>query len=1143
MSGGLPNLVAENLVPFGFALMLAAAVVFAMLLRPLRVLALRGVALLPALVVVGIWALEVETLVVDRPRGVLLDHIVVESGVTEFQLGADELLQNPNLNGSASRRHVGFRLRDGTWTIANLSPTRRLSLSYTSPGDPKKEVRFFSNRLALAKGDVVEVASESGKRQRIKVTELTADGMTLEVAGTPPTTIKVGPGRTLTINDAPLGRCERAAGETLTETLGLMMVRAKEWLMRGAEERDVLRLGGEVSCSTGKRAVAAVKDVAFAAVQIVAVDNLGYAVIAGRDRTAVVLRAGRQLPLDLVEQPADFVTAAGERMVLKSFVAGHTRYGIRCNDQAAGWCPNAIASGGFQIAPLDDPQRLRGVTPNEALAALPMRPGGNQVRSLPKWSCRMAGEALGNGAGKSDWPRPACPGLFRPSAASGAAGIGLLVWISLLSLPYFKIGRWTWGRRWLERRHASPLLERALRTAAIGLAIAIAIYGFNLYLPAAGIPREAPAPPWFAILAFALALVAAVTARGAGLADGVVLFFWTGLLAFGHVGALALSIELDDLRHLRFADDAGLLITLAAAAVIVVSQVAPQTMAAGFRLLAARGRTQPGEKAGGRWFRVARQEWRDKGGFAVLLLVILIVLVVWAWSGTETGIAGLFQPSEVTKTLLVLLIGVAVTRAIGEERAADRNLPRLRRPLARSMYTLVGIVMSGAVAGLAFFALDGVGKFALFATMAPAILVMVWWLAFRAPPTFAAFAGIAIVLTVILFVPILQHDLSPFLIMGSTAVLSMLLALSVHQVARLTNHLLLPHQDIAPPKMPLRPPIPRLRWSERFEATVWTGTARRLAAVFFWPELWMVVVPITIVAVSFFAGRAALGDATSARAALIEHMRGALIKPVGRFISWVEFNGTPPAGGTLYMEFVDIGLQVARSREVIVGASCRAEMVSREEEKRNELVRARLLPATVGDTAAALPTELLAGAARLGGVQCRYGVDGDAIREGASLIPVVQSDFVGTWLMALFGRDGTLAIILFQFGLISALIGAAFLTMRWTPGHRFDRPTASAAAYTCLGFAVMLAMQWAISWSNALGIVPVMGQPATYLSHGRSHFLGFGLPVILITLASLRLRRTLSEYRPSHFDRFHLAPPRVGLLKMVGIMWRSTARQ
>ena len=96
-------------------------------------------------------------------------------------------------------------------------------------------------------------------------------------------------------------------------------------------------------------------------------------------------------------------------------------------------------------------------------------------------------------------------------------------------------------------------------------------------------------------------------------------------------------------------------------------------------------------------------------------------------------------------------------------------------------------------------------------------------------------------------------------------------------------------------------------------------------------------------------------------------------------------------------------------------------------------------------------------------------------------LPEIQNDFISTWLFQAMGRDTALLIAVVQVMVVALMLLAAFRLARFAPGDEPTRGAATVLAYTTIGLAVMMALQWLISWMNAFGLLPVMGQPATYL--------------------------------------------------------------
>ncbi len=131
-------------------------------------------------------------------------------------------------------------------------------------------------------------------------------------------------------------------------------------------------------------------------------------------------------------------------------------------------------------------------------------------------------------------------------------------------------------------------------------------------------------------------------------------------------------------------------------------------------------------------------------------------------------------------------------------------------------------------------------------------------------------------------------------------------------------------------------------------------------------------------------------------------------------------------------------------------------------------------------------------------------------------IPVVESDFAGAYLIGRMGFGAALAAfaaqLLFVAVPVHAMSGLA-KGGRDPGGPRRD--TARLLFVITAGCASLFVMQWALSWANALGLAPVMGQPMTWSSNASSHHALMALPCLLTFIAGARYAR---------FDRFVYRP-------------------
>jgi cell division protein FtsW (lipid II flippase) len=513
----------------------------------------------------------------------------------------------------------------------------------------------------------------------------------------------------------------------------------------------------------------------------------------------------------------------------------------------------------------------------------------------------------------------------------------------------------------------------------------------------------------------------------------------------------------------------------------------------------------------------------------VVLLIIIFALVVWIALGTEAGIAGVLQPSEIVKTLTVFILAATITLALEPDRGPGRRSAGLS-PVrnggwlsfcaatiwAARLYLCLLI----AAVGLRSILPEN-GTFAAvleLIALAALLAAIVVWLRSLRNYLWRAFLMIVVLLAAILVVPVVRNDLSPFVVLGATSVVTFLFVVVIHWLAIINEWLQLSRPQRAPPPDTSRRRVRTGTALRGLGLGLWIPLRRIIGRILARPEPWMLAVVTIAVVIVWVVGSSALANAEATRKSLLAYVGGSLDKPVERLISWIEFNGKAPAGKVIGVEFADVGLQVARSRDVIAISDCDGlDRRSTQDEIKHPLpplltAAAQLLSRVAGplDKAATrmihsdfLPT------------QCAGNeVSADAASKLAIQMPEIQNDFVSTWLIAIFGRDGAVGIMMLQCLLLAAMLFAGFLTIKWTPGHLLNRPAASVAGYATIGFAVMLGVQWTISWLNALGALPVMGQPSTFLSHGPSHALLFGAPAVLTAICALRLRSAFLTRRP-----------------------------
>jgi hypothetical protein len=136
-------------------------------------------------------------------------------------------------------------------------------------------------------------------------------------------------------------------------------------------------------------------------------------------------------------------------------------------------------------------------------------------------------------------------------------------------------------------------------------------------------------------------------------------------------------------------------------------------------------------------------------------------------------------------------------------------------------------------------------------------------------------------------------------------------------------------------------------------------------------------------------------------------------------------------------------------------------------------------------------------------------------------IPVVQSDFAGTFLMVRHGLGAGVVTVVVQI-LFAALGVAIFLALRRSQSRE---PVVSGAleamATVTLGATLLFVAQWLLAWANTFVLLPIMGQPMTWTSAATSHHLFMALPAVLAVLIGARMVNTVGLTIPY---RQHPAP-------------------
>ncbi|MGH6912970.1 MAG: FtsW/RodA/SpoVE family cell cycle protein, partial [Geminicoccales bacterium] len=127
-------------------------------------------------------------------------------------------------------------------------------------------------------------------------------------------------------------------------------------------------------------------------------------------------------------------------------------------------------------------------------------------------------------------------------------------------------------------------------------------------------------------------------------------------------------------------------------------------------------------------------------------------------------------------------------------------------------------------------------------------------------------------------------------------------------------------------------------------------------------------------------------------------------------------------------------------------------------------------------------------------------------------LPAVQDDFITAFFLYRFGGLAGLALLAAQLLYLWCLFLLARAVERRAAEGDFRLQSAGLVlGFALFGLAFMHIAHWTIAWSNTLGLLPVMGQPMTWLSAGNSHLLGFAMATLALALVTAWVRPTLGE--------------------------------
>jgi hypothetical protein len=151
-------------------------------------------------------------------------------------------------------------------------------------------------------------------------------------------------------------------------------------------------------------------------------------------------------------------------------------------------------------------------------------------------------------------------------------------------------------------------------------------------------------------------------------------------------------------------------------------------------------------------------------------------------------------------------------------------------------------------------------------------------------------------------------------------------------------------------------------------------------------------------------------------------------------------------------------------------------------------------------------------------------------------VPLVQKDFVAAFAMARLGLGIAVVFFLLQALLLILAAYIVFALKFRIAAGLAERATLDFLALLTLGVATILAMQWAIAWSNALGLLPVMGQPMSFMAQGESHHVLLILPCIIVLLCGARF------VAMPEIVIIQPWPPQRGMIEVFLARWQNALR-
>lgn len=480
---------------------------------------------------------------------------------------------------------------------------------------------------------------------------------------------------------------------------------------------------------------------------------------------------------------------------------------------------------------------------------------------------------------------------------------------------------------------------------------------------------------------------------------------------------------------------------------------------------------------------------------AVSFAVLAALTIAQHAVGSEEGVAGI-QPTEVNKVVFCVLIGLFGAFLLDQWRTGRNSVRQKQADMRNTQFESPQPSKSTPQ----FLPENGTSNGCLAKEwIRKSLLGRVLSWVFRAPVTLLRLLVWTIILMafgVILLMPIASSDMSPVLLLlfVSMSVLAigfvLFLAMGVFRILT-------------------KPPAgiyPRVRRTFRLRRQPISALATNITDMLV-PAMAFIVPATVLVTLGVLGLSGAYGKQSVAESTYIDAPES-LRTVFERIISYHDLqptltlkNGEKRMSGR--PSYGRLAFQVEQARHSLRQATCGP--------RTDPLVRAR--PGTeVNSSAQRLNSFPIVNGFRsqiCGQLGIRpYIPDLASERASPFSIPAVHDDFAAAYVIHAFGVDMGIVLAMAQIIFVLCMFGVGLgaLTHLASPSHvSWERNFRRFVGITCVTLAFLTGFQFLLGWGNTYGLLPVMGQPMTFVSAGLSHILALGVGLLIFADLAIRL--------------------------------------